>query len=165
MSTDTTIDAVVVGPGEGEAFWFFGCLVTVKASAATTGGRLAVLEHLAPLGAGSPLHVHHREDEWFHILEGELTVWVDGEVHVAPAGGFVFLPAGRPHTFLVSSDTARFLLVTGPGGFEEFVREAGVPAVRREIPPPAAEPPDVAAISALAATHGIDIVGPPGIPA
>lgn len=165
MSTDTAAAPIVVGPGEGDHLWFLGNLVTVTATAAGTGGRLAVLEHLSPHGAGSPLHVHHREDEWFHVLDGELTVWVDGGVHVVPAGGFVFLPAGRPHTFLVTSETARFLLVTGPGGFEEFVREVGVPAARREIPPPATEPPDVAALTAVAARYGIDIVGPPGIPA
>jgi hypothetical protein len=30
--------------------------------------------------------------------------------------------------------------------------------------PPATEPPDVEALTKLAATYGIDIVGPPGIP-
>lgn len=164
MTTDTAAP-IVVGPGEGEHLWFLGNLVTVTASAPDTGGRLAVLEHLSPRGAGSPLHVHHREDEWFHVLEGELTVWVNGRVHAVPAGGFAFLPAGRPHTFLVASETARFLLVTGPGGFEEFVREVAVPAERREIPPPATAPPDVAALAAIAARYGLDIVGPPGIPA
>jgi hypothetical protein len=29
----------------------------------TTGGRVMVSEQRAPGGVGSPLHVHHREDE------------------------------------------------------------------------------------------------------
>jgi mannose-6-phosphate isomerase-like protein (cupin superfamily) len=33
------------------------------------------------------------------ILEGELTIWVDGETHVAPAGSFVLGPRDIPHTF------------------------------------------------------------------
>ncbi len=33
------------------------------------------------------------------------------------------------------------------------------------IPPPPTEPPDVAAMTALAAEYGIEILGPPGIPA
>src|SRR5262245_57683370 len=41
-------------------------------------------------GSGSPLHVHHNEDEWFYVIEGELTLWVDGNVIVAPAGSFVY---------------------------------------------------------------------------
>ncbi|HEX4752625.1 MAG TPA: quercetin 2,3-dioxygenase [Solirubrobacterales bacterium] len=163
-STDA-IAPIVAGPGEGEALWFLGILATVKSSAATTGGAVAVIEHLAPRGAGSPLHVHSREDEWFYVLEGELTLWVDGETIQAPAGSFVFGPKGIPHTFIVSSDEARFLLVSEPAGFEQFMRAVGEPAERLEIPPPATEPPDVAALTAAAAEFGIAITGPPGIPA
>jgi quercetin dioxygenase-like cupin family protein len=151
--------------GEGEALWFLGVLASVKASAETTGGAVAVIEHLAPRGTGSPLHVHSREDEWFYVIDGELTLWVDGETIVAPAGSFVFGPKGIPHTFIVSSEQARFLLVTEPAGFEQFMRAAGEPAARLEIPPPATEPPDVAALTKAAAEFGIEITGPPGIPA
>jgi quercetin dioxygenase-like cupin family protein len=163
-STDQ-VAPIVAQPGEGEAIWFLGVLATIKSSAATTGGAVAVIEHLAPRGAGSPLHVHSREDEWFYVIEGELTLWVDGETIVAPAGSFVFGPKGIPHTFIVSSEEARFLLVTEPAGFEQFMRAVGEPAPRLEIPPPATEPPDVAALTAAAAGFGIEITGPPGIPA
>ena len=165
MSTDAATTPIVLGPGEGEALWFLGTLVVIKATHDATGGRVAVLENLAPRGAGSPLHVHHREDEWFHVLEGELTIWVDGLTHVAGPGAFAFLPAGRPHTFTVSSDTARFLISAGPAGFEDFVRAAAVPAERLEIPRAPGAPPDIAALTALAAHYGLDIIGPPGIPA
>ena len=161
----TSIEAPVVGPGEGEAYWFLGTLSTIKASAESTGGGVAVIETLAPRGSGSPLHVHSREDEWFYVIEGELTVWVDGRSSVAPAGSFVFGPKGLPHTFTVSSEAARFLLVTEPAGFEAFIRALGEPASRLEIPAPANEPPDVEGLTRLAATFGVEIVGPPGIPA
>jgi quercetin dioxygenase-like cupin family protein len=164
-SSKSAIPPIVAGPGEGEALWFLGVLATVKSSAETTGGAVAVIEHLAPRGAGSPLHVHSREDEWFYVIEGELSLWVDGETIVAPAGSFVFGPKGIPHTFIVSSEQARFLLVTEPAGFEQFMRAVGEPAPRLEIPPPATEPPDVAALTAVAAEFGIEIAGPPGIPA
>jgi quercetin dioxygenase-like cupin family protein len=156
---------IVVGPGEGEALWFLGVLATIKSSAETTAGAVAVIEHLAPQGSGSPLHVHSREDEWFYVIEGELTFWVGGETSVAPAGTFVFGPKGIQHTFIVSSEEARFLLVAEPAGFEQFMRAIGEPAARLEIPPPATEPPDVAALTTAAAEYGIEIVGPPGIPA
>ena len=164
-STTQTAEPIVAGPGQGEALWAFGSLALVKASADTTAGAVAVTEQLAPQGAGSPLHVHHREHEWFYVIEGELTFWVGGEVSVAPAGTFVFGPKGIPHTFIVSSEQARFLLVTEPGGFEQFMRSAGEPAQRLEIPPAPTTPPDIAAMTALAAEYGIDIIGPPGIPA
>jgi quercetin dioxygenase-like cupin family protein len=163
--TATQIAPIALGPGEGESLWFLGALVTVKSSAETTGGRVAVIEHLAPRGSGSPLHVHHNEDEWFYVIEGELTFWVGGDVVVAPAGSFVYGPRDVPPTVIVSSDEARFLLVTEPAGFEAFMRAVGTPAERLEIPPAATEPPDVEGLTRLAATYGIDIVGPPGIPA
>ncbi len=155
---------IVVGPGEGEAYWFFGQLVTIKSSSATTAGRVGVTETLAPLGTGSPLHVHHNEDEWFYVLEGELTFWVGGQVSVAPAGAFVFGPRDIPHTFTVSSAQARFLLVVEPAGFEEFVGALGEPAPQPVIPPPPTEPPDMEALVTLAAEYGLEILGPPGIP-
>jgi quercetin dioxygenase-like cupin family protein len=152
-------------PGEGEALWFLGTLATVKATQETTGGRVAVIEQLAPNGTGSPLHVHHNEDEWFYVIEGELTFWVGGAVTVAPAGSFVFGPRDVPHTFQVSSEVARFLLVTEPAGFEAFMRAAAEPAGRCALPDPPSAPPDIAWLTALAADYGIEILGPPGIPA
>jgi quercetin dioxygenase-like cupin family protein len=164
-STSTTLDPIALGAGEGEAIWSFGVLATIKASTETTAGRVAVIEHLAPEGAGSPLHVHRREDEWFYIIEGTVTFWVGGEVIEASAGSFVYGPRDIPHTFIVSSAEARFLLVTEPAGFEEFMRLLGTPAPTRTIPPPAAPPADLAPLVAAAAEYGIEILGPPGIPA
>jgi mannose-6-phosphate isomerase-like protein (cupin superfamily) len=113
----------------------------------------------------SPLHVHHNEDEWFYLLEGELTIWVADQTVAAPAGSFVFGPRDVPHTFIVSSDEARFLLVTQAAGFEGFIRTLGTPAPVAEIPPAPAAPPDMAPVLQGAADHGLEILGPPGIPA
>jgi quercetin dioxygenase-like cupin family protein len=166
MATDTadTVAPIALAPSAGEALWFMGGLTTIKADGAQTAGRVAVTENLAPRGSGSPLHVHRREDEWFYVIEGELTFWVGGETVVAPAGAFVYGPRDVPHTFVVSSEQARFLLVVEPGGFEEFARQLGAPAERLEIPPASSEPPDVDALVAVAAGYGIEILGPPGIP-
>lgn len=158
------IDPIALGPGEGEALWAFGCLVTVKSSAATTGGAVAVLEHLAARGAGSPLHVHHREDEWFYVMDGTLTFWVGGEVIDAPAGSFVYGPRDVPHTFAVSSERAHFLVVTQPAGFEGMLRALGEPAPSLTIPPAPTELPDMARITEVLTEYGIDLLGPPGIP-
>jgi quercetin dioxygenase-like cupin family protein len=149
---------------EGDALWAFGSLAMVKASSASTDSRVFVVEMLAPRGAGSPLHVHHREEEWFYVTEGELIFWVGGQVIDAPPGSFVYGPRDIPHTFDVASDEARFLLVTEPAGFEAFMRAASEPAPSLTIPPPPTEPPDLEGMTALAAEHGIEILGPPGIP-
>jgi quercetin dioxygenase-like cupin family protein len=165
VNTAAAVSPIALQPDEGEAIWAFGVLATIKASHETTGGRVAVIEHRAPQGAGSPLHVHRREDEWFYVIEGALAFWVGGDVIEAPAGSFVFGPRDIPHTFVVTSPEARFLLVTEPAGFEGFMRTVGQPAPSLTIPPPAAPPSDLAPLIAVAASYGIEILGPPGIPA
>ena len=151
-------------PGEGEARWFLGGLTTIKASGETTAGRVAVTENWACRGYGSPLHLHHNEDEWFYVHSGELTFWVDGEVVDAPAGSFVYGPRGLPHTFTVTSEEARFLLVIEPAGFEKFLLELSEPAKSATLPPATLEPPAPEAMMAAAARYGIEILGPPGLP-
>ena len=139
--------------------------MTLKATAETTAGRVAVIEHLAAPGFGSPLHVHRREHEWFSVTEGELTFSVGGTVITAPAGSFVYGPRDVPQTFMVTSaGNARFLLVVEPAGFEDFVRRIGRRAATLTLPPPSDEPPDVAGLAAVAAQYGVEILGPPGIP-
>lgn len=160
-----TIAPIAQQPGAGDHLWFFGGLATIKADGDGTAGRVMVIEQRVPRGGGSPLHVHHNEDEWFYVLDGELTIWVDGETIIAPAGAFVFGPRDLPHTFVVSSDEARFLLVTEPGHFAGFVRELAEPAPAAELPPGPSAPPDMEAVLRVAAEYGLEILGPPGIPA
>jgi quercetin dioxygenase-like cupin family protein len=156
---------IALQEGEGEALWFLGALVTIKASRETTDGRVAVIEHLARRGLGSPLHVHRREDEWFYVTEGELTFWVGGSVIEASAGSFVYGPRDIPHTFTVTSPEARFLLVAEPAGFEGFVRGLAEPAQALTLPPDTSRLPDPEQMLKAAAEYGIEILGPPGIPA
>ena len=161
---EPAVDPIALRQEEGEALWFLGFLCTIKASSETTNRQFAVIEHEAAQGAGSPLHVHRRENEWFYVTEGALTFWVDGKVIEAPAGSFVYGPRDIPHTFVVSSPEARFLLVAQPAGFENFMRDLSVAAPTRTIPPPGPPPADPAAMVAAAAEYGIEILGPPGIP-
>src|SRR2546422_8166937 len=95
-TASTALSPVALHKDEGEALWFLGVLTTIKASSEATDGRVAVIEHRAPQGAGSPLHVHHNEDEWFDINEGELSFWVDGRLIDATQGSFGYGPRGIP---------------------------------------------------------------------
>ena len=149
---------------EGQAFWLLGMLETVKISGEDTGGEYGLLEVECPAGVGPPWHVHHEEDEWFYVLDGELTVWVaDTKLSLSP-GSFAFGPKGVPHTFYVEDGTARFLVGFAPMQFEGFLREIGAPAAERVIPPPPEGPPDVQRLAAVAAQNGFEILGPPGPP-
>jgi mannose-6-phosphate isomerase-like protein (cupin superfamily) len=159
-----TVNPFALKQGEGEALWFFGGLAVFKATSETTAGRVTVMEHLAPKGYGPPVHVHHREDEWFFIMEGELTFWVGGKIIEGRSGSFVYGPRDIPHTFTVTSPQARSIVVTEPAGFEKFMRALGEPAKELAIPPANIPLPDRDRILAAAAECGLEILGPPGIP-
>ena len=109
MSTPThpPVAPVALSADEGEARWFLDFLVTIKASSETTDGRVAVIEWFGPRGAGTPLHVHRREDEWYYVTEGEVVFWVGGERISAVAGSFVYGPRDNPHTLEIASDGVR----------------------------------------------------------
>ena len=56
------------------------------------------------------------------------------------------------------------LLMCNPAGFEGFIRALAVEATSPEIPPSPTAPPDMAPVLKAAAEHGLEILGPPGIP-
>ena len=159
MDTNPTTP-YALGPAQGEAFWGFGSLWTIKASAEQTGGRFSLIEELAPGGAGTPLHVHREDDETFYVLEGELTFYLDeGQPLAASAGSFVHIPGGVVHAFQVDSETARYLIITTPQ-HESFYRAAfGDPARSRTLPPEGAL--DMERIEAAAQEYKVEMVGPP----
>ena len=150
------------GPGEGEAWWWFGNLATIKAIGEQTGGRYSLVEILAPEGDGV-LHVHHFEDEGYYILEGEMTFYIGEETIKAQPGSFLFGPKDVPHAFRVDSGPARLLFIFSPAGMEGFIRESSEPARSLSIPPQPEEPPDEAEmeqLAVLAARYGGEILGP-----
>ena len=79
-------DAFAVRSGEGEPRWWLGALAMIKATGADTGGHLTVVEVTDPPGLEAPLHVHHKEDEAFWVLEGDVTFEVGGKTIQAGAG-------------------------------------------------------------------------------
>jgi quercetin dioxygenase-like cupin family protein len=149
---------------EGEAIWLLGMLQTIKIGREDTGGQYGLIEVLVPAGVGSPWHVHPEEDEWFYVLDGEVTVWVADTRLSLSAGSFAYGPKGVPHTFYVETGVARMLVGFAPMQFEGFQREVGEPALERVLPPPAEGPPDMQRLIPIAKRNGFEILGPPGPP-
>jgi mannose-6-phosphate isomerase-like protein (cupin superfamily) len=117
VATEQATKGYVVRAGTGVA----GYGPEVKASRASTGGTLTVIE--SRIGGGPPLHVHTHEDESFYVLDGSLTVRCGDDLFAAGPGSFVFLPRGLPHTFTPDGDLARVLFIGVPGGIEEYFGE------------------------------------------
>src|SRR5579859_7694714 len=65
-------------------------------------------------GSGpAALHVHHEDDEAWHVLEGTLSFRFDDRFVEARAGTTVFVPAGVAHTYN-AQQAARYLLILTP---------------------------------------------------
>jgi quercetin dioxygenase-like cupin family protein len=147
-----------------DQLWFLDTLVTVRVRHDEGADGISVLESLAPHGDSPPLHVHHTEDEAFHVLEGELRLRAGhAEVRLGP-GESLLAPKGVPHTYRVeSAEGARWLVITTRGDFERFVRGFSRAAERPELPDPEGPPTPAQAdaLGAAAREHGIELVGPP----
>ena len=157
--TTTTLEPLAVSSGGGEARWWLGALAVIKATAADTGGRMTIVEMTEPPGAEAPLHVHHREDEAFWILEGDVTLRVGDATIEATAGDYAFGPRGIPHAFTVGETGCRMLFICTPGGLEDLVRDMSEPAATLTVPPPADAPPDLEWVARVARKYGCDLVG------
>ena len=80
------------------------------------------MEHHHTAKGGPPRHLHHNEDEWFYVLEGEYLVEVGTQLHTLKAGDSILGPRGVSHAFAYIGDTSGRLLITyAPAGkMEEF---------------------------------------------
>ncbi|OQO92455.1 hypothetical protein B1813_09665 [Saccharomonospora piscinae] len=140
--------------------WHLGSLLQLKATGEDTAGRFAITEHTCRQGAAAPLHRHSREDETFVVLEGELSIHIDGQVFSAAAGSLTFAPRGISHAYRVESPTCRFLALITPAGFEQWFTDTGEPATSPTLPPRPG-PADTAILADAAARYGVELLGPP----
>ena len=156
MKAQDAMATPVVNFNGDAAFRFLGLPTQVRATAETTNGAFGLVENWEmPPGFASPYHTHHREDESFYVVQGEVAFVIDGRWQRVGSGAFLFGPRGIPHGFKVIGDKpAHMLLQATPGGFEQFVLELGQP-----LGDPIT-PPDFPRLMETAARYGIDILGP-----
>ncbi len=152
-------DGTTTGSDDGgEARWWWGNLAVIKVTSEQTHGGLAIVELTMGPGRMAPLHVHHREEETFVVLEGSLTFHVGDQSILAGPDDIVVGPRDVPHRFVAGEQGARLLLVITPAGLEGLVREQSVPAITRTLPGPGAPPPDLAHARAVALRYGCELL-------
>ena len=139
-------------PGEGGAVDNpLGADVVFKARGEQTEGTLTAFETVVAPGDGPPLHTHANEGESLYVLDGEMRFKLGDKIQAAPAGSFVFIPRGTPHTWQnVGDRPARMLFHFTPSGMERFFD--GFAAL---------ETPGPTAFETVGAEVGIEVVGPP----
>ena len=160
MSTETATQPYRLASGEGLAdVWWKSGRATIKAGPGETGNAFSQLVMDEPRGSGTPLHVHHNEDETFYIVEGQVTMFGDERIDLE-AGDYFFVPRGVVHAYLVRSERARMLVTISPSGSEQLFVSLGVPVTSAEPPTDTVMPP-MPELVRLFAQYGTEILGPP----
>jgi len=158
MNEGKIIQPAEVGPGQGDRFQVLAVsnserIIRIRGS--QTDGRLTIMEGEILIGESPPMHIHHREDEYFHVLSGEIEFQIGDDIIYGKTGTWVYAPRYIKHSFRnVNSTGARLEYVFQPAGIEYYFEEVSKVIV--------AQAPDwEAQAAAVAAKYGIELVGKP----
>ena len=111
------MSAGLIGPGEGQKrYTARGSVMSFKALAEQDDGDLSLMERtLPPGGRRPPPHRHTNCSEAYFVLDGLVSVVVEGEELTVGPEGFVLVPRGTAHTFgNAGDDQARLLVIHAP---------------------------------------------------
>ncbi len=98
-----TASSMIIAPQEGDA-----------PGRAVRGASLVIQDWPAEGQATevAPLHVHHADDEAWHVVSGALRFRFADEEVVAGAGATVLVPAGVAHTFgNAGPEPSRYIII------------------------------------------------------
>ncbi len=136
------------------AFEWNGTWYKTALTSADSDGAIAIVDSVSPPDSGPPRHIHHRQDETFVVLTGQIEFWLEGERFTRGPGESAFVPKGREHTFRVAGqESSRHLVITTPGGLEAFIEEVAGQNLTF--------PDDMGRIVELARRHSLEFTGPP----
>ncbi len=101
-----------------------GSPVRILLDGKQTHGAFSLVEITGQPGDSVPPHVHTREEETFHVLEGELEIWCGGHTTILRTGDTFFAPRNVPHSpKFIGNGAGRILVTFSPAGFERVFRE------------------------------------------
>lgn len=152
------LNSFTLGAGQGrtiEKLDILGEDVLVKLTSADTNGAAAIFHLTVPPMSGPSMHRHSREDEWFYVLQGQITAKIGDRQVVLDAGGSGYASRGTVHTFQNFGDaTAQMLVMVTPGGFNQFFEDLS--SLNRGL-----SSPDLVRTEQLMNAYGIELLGPP----
>lgn len=135
-----------------------------KVSAQDTQGAMCVFEFTG--SGGGPRHLHHEQDEWIYVIEGEINLVVGAEGLRLTASESIFIPRKTSHTWTrMSSRPAKIINVYQPAGkMEEFFRQVSAfknLPTREDVINKTYTEEQVQGLSRLFSDHGMALLGPP----
>lgn len=157
--TDTSAPPLTIRrPGEGTSGGLVpGLGVVWKLDTGDTNGLVSVVEHPFDVGVLVPPHIHHREDEYSIVTQGEIGFRSGDREVVLGAGGYITKPRGEVHAMWNAGPVpARMIEIISPGGFEGFFRELAALV--------ASGPPTPDARLEIAERYGLEFAEPSWLP-
>jgi mannose-6-phosphate isomerase-like protein (cupin superfamily) len=156
-----TLPAIFQPTADMPAHWVIDHRMTVLVSGEQTKNAYAVLEVLVMPGGGTPPHIHHREDEMFYVLDGDITILAGEQTVRGSAGTCVHIPLGTVHTFKnEGSRPARMVVTYTPAGFENYFITAGTPATHGDKTAPPVMQETIERLQAYAPQYSLEIIPP-----
>jgi quercetin dioxygenase-like cupin family protein len=143
---------MVLVPGDARTIDIGGATILVHASSELTDNAFSLIETVETIaGSGPPVHVHRDAAESFYVLEGHYDMHLDGRDYRCPAGSFIYVPRGMPHTFLAGTVGSRKLNLYTPSAMEGYFEDLAE-ALRTGV--------DEDGLSRIAARYSMDVLGP-----
>ena len=132
---------------------FTRTVIDIKVSTLDTLGGLTVTE-ITSFGMGGPArHLHHEQDEWFYVVEGEYVIEVGEERYELGPGDSVLGPRKVAHAWAyVGEGTGRQIATLQPAGeIEAFFDNLAT----------LGSSPEPEVLRRAFSSYGLELIGPP----
>jgi quercetin 2,3-dioxygenase len=117
----------VLESGEGDRLLTGDQLHRIVAAQTNTEGQFIIVSSEGPKGDRIVDHYHEHHSETFFCLEGQMTMWANGEEIQLNPGDFLHVPAHTIHSYRLDSHYTKMVGLLASGLFEPFFRTLGDP--------------------------------------
>jgi len=149
---------MIIKPGEAHVYSQGLGEAHILVDGERSGGAWWLGQFREDPGFMTSLHFHHQTDEQFFVLDGVLSIYVDGMWHDLQPGTVAMVPHGTPHAQgNAGKQPVRFLGSGNPAGFERFFPELHELVSR--IPP--SNPQFGPEVAKILSRHDTKVLGPP----
>ena len=115
----------VLEAGEGIRLVTGNQLHTLMTTQANSNGEFIFVVSEGPKGEAIPEHYHEKHTEIFFCIEGQVTLWANGEELTLHPGDILHVPAHTVHSYRMESHYTKMIGILATGLFEAFFRTLG----------------------------------------
>ncbi len=148
----------IVEREQGDRIAAVGDIYRFLAEGDHTSSAYSIWHAIISPGGGPPPHMHHWEEEGFHVLKGKIAFYADGRRVEAGPGTFINLPRGGLHRFHNESDeNSEALIMVAPAGLEQMFRITGQLLCPTDQVAPKPSTEELSRLFSVAQEYGLEI--------